>query len=91
MPILLEMPAEIERRLRTDEPNLDAEMKEAVALDLFRKEKISIYELRLMLGLTRSEVNKLLVDRQEWAQSPTLEDFENDYQTLAKIMAAHGR
>lgn len=91
MPITVEMPADTEQRLREENPNFDQEMREAVALDLFRKEKIGMYEFRQMLGLTRSEANAFLVDRQEWAQSPTLEELENDYQTLTRIMAAQDR
>ena len=85
MPITLDMPQELERHLREEIPDLDKEAKIAVALDLFRKEQITIYELRLMLGLTRDEANALLVSRKEFAQSPTLEDLENDARTHAEL------
>ncbi len=91
MPIMLELPREMELRLREEVPDLDHEAREAVALDLFRKEKITHFELGQMLGLDRFETDTFLVDRNEFAQSPTLEDLESDYQTLTKIMAAHGR
>ena len=90
MPVTLEMPFEMEQRLREQNPNFDAEVREAVALDLFRKEKIGIYEFRLMLGLTRSEANAFLVDREEWAQSLTLEELESDLRNHEKMMAAKG-
>jgi len=91
MSILLDLPIEMEQRLREETPDLDAEAREAVALDLFRREKISHYELGQMLGLDRFETYAFLVDRNEFAQSPTLDDLETDYQTLSKLMAAHGR
>ena len=91
MPITLDLPPDLERQLREEIPDLDAEAKVAVALDLFRKEQITIYELRLMLGLKRSEVNALLIERKEYAQSPTLEDLENDYRIASEHMKARGR
>jgi len=36
------------------------------------------------------ETNAFLVDRYEFAQSPTMEDLESDYQTLTDILAADG-
>jgi predicted HTH domain antitoxin len=91
MAIVIEIPNDLEQRLREDVPNLDVEAREAVALDLFRKEKLTHYELGQILGLSRSETNTFLMDRKEYAQSPTLEDLENDYQTINNIMAADGR
>ncbi len=91
MTITLELPEELETRLREEVPDLDAEARIAVALDLFRKEQITHFELGRMLGLDRFETNALLVARQEYAQSPTLEDLENDYRTLSEFMKARGR
>jgi len=42
-----------------------------------------------MLGLTRSEVNRLLIDRDEWAQSVTLKDIENDFDCIVKTSPAN--
>jgi len=50
MPITLDLSLDLKRQLREEIPDLDAEVKIAVALDLFRKEQITIYELWLMLG-----------------------------------------
>ena len=47
MSILLELPAEVERRIREQITDLDGRVREAVALDLFRSETISINDLRL--------------------------------------------
>ncbi len=91
MPITLDLPQDLERRLREQNPDLDDESKIAVALDLFRKEQITIYELRLMLGMTRDQANALLADREEYAQSPTLEDLENDYRVASACTKGNGR
>ena len=91
MPITLELPPGTELRLRQEPFDLDAEAVEAVALDLFRKERITHYELSQMLGLNRFETDAFLKARGEYAQSLTLEDLEEDYQNLTKILAAHGK
>ena len=91
MPITLDLPTDMERRLRTEVPDFDSEAKTAVALDLFRKEQITQYELGQMLGLDRSETEALLVARGEFAQCLTLEDVESDRRTIGKILGDPGR
>lgn len=91
MTITLQLPKEMERRLRRDVPNLDSEAQEAVALDLFRKEKITHHELGQMLGLDRFKTDEFLMDRNEFAQSLTLEDLERDRLTIKKVLREMGR
>lgn len=91
MPITLDLPPEIECRLREELPDLDTDAKEAVALDLFRKEKITHFELGQMLGLDRFETDSFLKARQEFAQSLSIDDLERDYQTIRQLMAVSGR
>lgn len=91
MSILLELPAEVERRIREQITDLDGRVREAVALDLFRSETISINDLRLILGMTRSEADRYLIERGEYAQSPTMEDLENDFPIRRAVAAAVGR
>ena len=83
MPITLDLPQDLERRLREKNPDLDDESKIAVALDLFRKEQITHFELGRMLSLDRFETDALLVACKEYAQSLSLEDLVNDYRTLS--------
>ena len=91
MAIMLDLPTEIERRLREEVPDLDTEARVAVALDLFRKEQITHYELGQMLGLDRFETDAFLMNRNEFAQSLTLEDVESDRQTLKQVLREMGR
>lgn len=86
MQITFNLPEEIEQRLREVSPDIEREAREALALELFRKERITHYEFGQMLGLSRCETDAFLVDHHEFAQSPTLEDLESDFQTLTKIM-----
>lgn len=53
-------------------------LAEEAALELFRQGKITLYRLRTILGLSIYEIDAYLVDRNEWAQSLTLEDMEED-------------
>ena len=88
MTITLPISCELELRLREESSVLDTEAKEAVALDLFRKEKISHFELGQILGLDRFETDSFLVKHREYAQSLTLEDLETDARVLSEMMAA---
>jgi len=49
MSVTINLPDEIERRLRTELPDLDAQVKEAAALDLFRRGRLSHCELSMVL------------------------------------------
>ena len=91
MSITLDFPAELEVRLRNAEPNLEALAREAVALDLFRNEKITHFELGQLLGLDRFETDAFLKARHEDAQTLTLADVENDRQTIKQLLRDLGR
>ncbi len=84
--IAIHLPKQVEERLREISPDLEEEAKIALALDLFRKEKITHYELGQILGLDRFETDAFLVERKEFSQSLSLDDLESDYETLTKIM-----
>lgn len=91
MSITLDLPSDVERRLRKTVPNLDTEAREAVALDLFRKESITHFELGQMLGLDRFQTDALLKERGEFAQSLTLADVESDRQSIKELLRETGR
>jgi len=91
MQITFNVPKEIEQRLREVAPDVDREAQEALALELFRKEKITHYELGQMLGLDRFETDEFLVSHEEYAQSLTLEDLESDAETLRQLRAQEKR
>ena len=91
MSITLDLPSDVERRLRKAIPNLDSEAREAVALDLFRKQSITHYELGQMLGLDRFQTDSFLKQRQEFAQSLTVADVESDRQSIKDLLREMGR
>ena len=45
MSLTVQLPTDLETRLRSETPNLDAEAKEAMLIELYRQDKVSHYEL----------------------------------------------
>lgn len=86
MPVTLTMPDNVERRLRETIPNLESDLLETVAVNLFRAERISLFELGQMLGLTRFETDSFLAKKGILEQSLTREDLEEDYRTAKKLI-----
>lgn len=60
MAVTIQLPADVELRLRTQNPNLDTEAKEAMLVELYRQDKLAHSELAQALGLDRFEVDGLL-------------------------------
>ena len=58
--VTIDLPVEVEQRLRQEGTDVDAEVKEAYLLDLFRRGKISHYELSRSLDLDRFETDAFL-------------------------------
>lgn len=86
MAVTIQMPREIEQRLRAQNSDLDALAKEAVALDLFRKGKLSHYELSRMLGLDRFETDAYLKAHNVVEGSLTAEDLDEQAATLDRVL-----
>jgi predicted HTH domain antitoxin len=84
--VTLEFPAELEARLRQENQNFDADVKEAYALELFRQGRLSHYELSQVLGLDRFDTDALLKRRHIFEGSMTAGDLEADRETLERLM-----
>lgn len=91
MSITLNLPADLEARLRSNVPDLDKRANEAVALELYRKEKITHYELSQMLGLDRFATDAFLKERGEFAQCLSFEEIEQDRRTLRDAIRESGQ
>jgi hypothetical protein len=59
---------------------------ELFALDLFRNEKVSLYEFGKILGLDRFQADAFLNEKKEYAQCLTFEDIENDRKTIREVL-----
>ena len=86
MAVTIELPSDVEQRLRAQTPDLDAQAKEAVALDLFRKGRLSHYELSRMPGLDRFETDAYLKRHNVFEGSLTAEDLNEQAATLDRVL-----
>jgi predicted HTH domain antitoxin len=83
--VRLELPPDIEQRLRKETPDISKEVQEVFVLELFRRGKISHYELSCALGLDRVETDAYLMKHGVFEGSLSLKDLEADYQTLQNL------
>jgi predicted HTH domain antitoxin len=84
--VTLNYPPELEQKLRQEVPNLDADVTEAYAVAMFRQGKLSHYELSQALGLDRFETDAYLKRHNIYEGSLTMEDLEEDFDTLQRVM-----
>ena len=84
--VTLNLPADLEQKLRAETPNLDADVKEAYALELFRRGKLSHYQLSQVLDLDRFETDAYLKQHKVFEGSLTMEDLEEQRQTLERVL-----
>jgi len=86
MAITFQLPEDVEQRLRAELPDLDAQAREASAVELFRRGKLSHLELSKVLGLDRFETDAYLKQHNIFEGSLTMEDLEADRQTLERVL-----
>lgn len=88
--VIIDLPTDVEDRLRRETGSLDEDVKEAFVLELFRQGRLSHYELSQSLGLDRFETDGFLLRHKVWEQSLTMEDLEADRETLGRVMGQGG-
>jgi hypothetical protein len=76
MAVTFQLPADVEQRLRAETPDLDAEAKEAMLIELYRQDKLSHFELSQALGLDRFETDGVLKKHNVTEDLPTVEEYE---------------
>jgi hypothetical protein len=86
MAVTFQLPTELERKLRAEIADLDAEAKEAYVLQLFRRGKLTHFELSKVLGLDGPETDGYLKRHGVFEGSLTREDLEADRQTLERLL-----
>ncbi len=89
--VTLDYPPDLEEKLLRETPNLNADVKEAYALELFRRGKLSHCELSRILGLDRFATDAFLKRHKVFEGSPTMDDLESDRRTLEGLMNKAGR
>jgi predicted HTH domain antitoxin len=90
MAVTVELPADVERRLRQQSPDLDSLAKEAMLVELYRQDKLSRYELSQALGLSRFETDGLLKEHKVTDDLLSLEELEDDLR-VARSRSLMGR
>lgn len=83
--VRLDLPPDVEEKLRQETPHLDEEVKEAYALELFRRGRLTHYELSRVLGIDRFETDAYLKRYNVFEGSLTMEDLEADRETLRTL------
>jgi predicted HTH domain antitoxin len=86
MTFTIELPAEVEQRLRAESANLEAEAKEALLVELYRQEKLTRYELAQALGLSRIETDGVLKKHNVTEDLPTPQELEEDLSRARRMM-----
>ena len=84
--VTLDLPPEVEAKVRREGGSLDDEVKEAYLLELFRRGALSHYELSQALRLDRIETDAFLKGHGVFEGSLTREDLEADWQAIQRVV-----
>lgn len=84
--ISIDFPADVEEKLRRHVQDLDADVKDAYVIELFRRGHLSHYELSRILGMDRFDTDAWLKRHNVFEGSLTMADLESDRQTLARLI-----
>ncbi|MDZ4659084.1 MAG: UPF0175 family protein [Bythopirellula sp.] len=85
MAVTIQLPTDVEQSLRADNPDFDAEAKEALLIELYRQEKLTRYELSLALDINRFETDALLKKHKVTIDLPTPEEMEEDLRRAREL------
>ena len=86
MAVNFELPADVEARLRAEMDDLDAEIREASVLELFRRGKLSHFELSRILNLDRVGTDSYLLRHNVLEGSITTEDLDKEARILDGVL-----
>jgi len=86
MTVSFQLPASVEEKLRAQTPDISSDAKEAYAVELFRLGRLSHYELSQVLGLDRFQTNACLKRHNVIEGSLTMQDLEDQTQTLDRVL-----
>ena len=87
MSVILELPKDIEDKLRRENPNLDSDVREECAVALFRKGTLNHYQLSRILRLDRFETDALLKRHMVAEHALTHEEVDADLLSIDEALA----
>ena len=89
MQVTLEIPDDLAGKLASNGQDPARAALEAVAIEGYRSGALSAYQTRRLLGFeTRYELDGFLKAHSVWEHAYSLEDLEQDRQTLRKLETA---
>jgi hypothetical protein len=86
MAVSFQLPSDLEQHLRHDVDDLDAAAKEALLVELYRRDKLTHFELSQALELGRIETEGLLKKHNVTEDLPTQEEISEDLTTLRRLL-----
>ena len=84
MSVAFDLPADIELGLRSQVNDLNAEAKEAFAIDLYRRRRLTHSQLAAVLGLSRLETEAVLKNHGVYYDL-TVEDVQRESEELSRL------
>jgi len=75
MALTIQLPADVEQRLRAENPDLESEARETLLVELYRQDRLSHFELSQALGIDRFETDGLLKKHHVTEDLPTDEEY----------------
>ena len=84
--VSVNLPPEVESRLQSERVGLVSVAREAVAVDLFRRESLSHAQLGQALGLDRFETDALLKRHKVSEHALTHSDVDADVQSINDLI-----
>ncbi len=76
MTLSIDIPSEVEQRLRAQNPDLESEAKEAMLVELYRQDKLTHHELCQALEFERFETDALLKRHNVIEDLPTDTEYQ---------------
>jgi predicted HTH domain antitoxin len=84
--VTINLPPDLETKLRREIADLSNDVKEAYILELFRRGTLSHHELSTILGLDRFETDAYLTRHKVYEGSLTMDDLKADLKTIQDVL-----
>jgi predicted HTH domain antitoxin len=84
--VAVNLPPEVEERLRAESGDLSSAVRESFAINLFRRGILTHHQLGQVLGLDRFETDALLKRNDVTEYSLTHEDIDADVRSLKEFL-----
>ena len=90
MNITIPIPADLERKLRAETPNLDATAKEAILVAFFRQGRITHKQFSELLGVDRWQAEAVFKKHNVTEDLPTIDEIREQVER-SRILRSHGK